>query len=88
MLTMPAMAGNEREENPPRLLTPRRAALPSARQNEGYLRNRLTGGKTYLLHGTGHSTKECKVLKENSTKYAAQRPHNERKARSCGNKTW
>ena len=31
MPTVPVMAGNEREENPPRLPTPRRAALASAR---------------------------------------------------------
>ena len=39
-----------------------------------------------MLHGPGHSMEECKVLKEYSTKYTAQRPNNEREARSGSNK--
>ena len=32
-------------------------------------------GKTCLFNGPGQSSKECKVLKIYSEKYAAQRPH-------------
>ena len=39
-----------------------------------------------MLNGPGHSTEECKVLKDCSAKYAAQRPHNKREARSGGKK--
>ena len=46
-------------------------------RNAGYPSNCLTGGKTYSLNGTGHSTEECKVLRDQSAKYAAQRPHKE-----------
>ena len=38
-----------------------------------------------LLCGPGNSTEECKLLKDYSTKYAAQRPHKE-EAWSEGNK--
>ena len=46
-------------------------------RNTGHPNNRPTGGKTCLLHGPGHSTEECKVLRDQSAKYAAQRPHKE-----------
>ena len=39
-----------------------------------------------MLHGPGHSTEGCKVLKDHSAKYDVQRPPNEREARSGGNK--
>ena len=39
-----------------------------------------------MLHGPGHSTEECKVLKEYSAKYAVQQPHNEKEACSVGNR--
>ena len=35
-----------------------------------------------LLHGPGHSSEECKVLKVYSEKYAAQRPHKSTEAKS------
>ena len=54
--------------------------------NEGHPSNLWTRGKTCLLHGPGHSMDECKVLKEYTAKYAAQRSHNEIEARSGGNK--
>ena len=44
-------------------------------RNAGHPRDRPTGGKPCLLHGTGHSTEECKVLKDYSAKYSTQRPH-------------
>ena len=40
--------------------------------------------KTCLLHGSGHSSDECKVLKVYSEKYAAQRPHKPTEALSGG----
>ena len=43
----------------------------------GNTSNRLTGGKTWLLHISGQSTEECKLLKYYSTKYAVQQPHKE-----------
>ena len=43
----------------------------------------MTGeDKTCLLRGPGHYLEECKVLKEYSKKYAAQRPHKNSKSRS------
>ena len=39
-----------------------------------------------MLHGPGHCIEECKILKDYSTKYAAQRPHDEREAHSGGKK--
>ena len=38
-----------------------------------------------MLHGAGHSSEECKVLKFYSEKYAAQRPHKYTKACTGGN---
>ena len=43
-----------------------------------------SGDKTCLLHGPGHSTEECKVLKKYSDKYSTQRPHKDKEARSRG----
>ena len=54
-------------------------------RNAGHPSDRLTRGKTCLLHGTGHSTEECKGLKGYSTEYTVQRPHKE-EACSGGNK--
>ena len=34
----------------------------------------------------GHSTEECKILKDYYAKYAVQRPHNKRQSHSGGNK--
>ena len=67
--TVVVTSGNKREEKPSHLPTPRRAALAS---------------ETCLLHGAGHSSEECKVLKFYSEKYAAQRPHKPTKARFGG----
>ena len=39
---------------------------------------------TCLLHGPGHSSEDCKVLKEYSKNYSVQRPHNEHEACSGG----
>ena len=50
------------------------------------MRYRLTGAKKWLVHGPGHSTEEWKVLKEYSGKYAVQRPHTKKQARSSGKK--
>ena len=41
-----------------------------------------------MLHVTRHSTEECKVLEEYSAKYSEKRPHNEKEARSGGNKKY
>ena len=39
----------------------------------------LTGkSKTYLIHGPGHSSEECKVLGDFGTKYAKIRPTKDR----------
>ena len=46
-------------------------------RNTGHPIDRPTGGKKCLLHCPGHSTEECKVLKDYSTNYATQRPHKE-----------
>ena len=43
-------------------------------KNAGHPIDLLAGGKTYLLHGTGHSIEECKLLKDYSKKYAIQQP--------------
>ena len=40
--------------------------------------------KTRLLHGTGHSSVDCRVLKEYSKKYATQQSHKESEAWSGG----
>ena len=49
--------------------------------------NRPTGAKKkWLLYGPSHFTEECKLLKEYTVNYAAQRPHNEKESRSSGNK--
>ena len=40
--------------------------------------------KTRLLHGTGHSSVDCRVLKEYSKKYATQQSHKENEAWSGG----
>ena len=37
------------------------------------------------MHGPGHSSEECKVLKVYSEKYVTQRPHQSTEARSGGN---
>ena len=43
----------------------------------------MTGAtNTCLLHGPGHSSEDCKVIKEYSKKYAVQRPQKENEARS------
>ena len=44
----------------------------------------MNNDKKCLLHVPGHYKEECKVLKEYSEKYTAQRPHKE--ACSGGNK--
>ena len=77
MPTGPVMAGNEREENPPRLPTLRGAALASAREkNSGHPSDQITRGKKFLLYGPRNYTEECKLLKEQSAKYAVQKPQN------------
>ena len=48
--------------------------------------NWTTGDKTCLVHGPGNSAEGCKLLKEYSEKYAVQRPHKEKEARSRGSK--
>ena len=40
-----------------------------------------------MLHGPGHSSKECKVLKVYSKNHGAQRPFKDKEARSVGNKS-
>ena len=45
------------------------------KKHAGHTSNRPTGEKTCLLHGPGHSSEECRVLKYYSKKYAAQRPN-------------
>ena len=49
-----------------------------------HLSNRTTSNKTFLVNSPGHSMEECKVIKEYSKKYAAQRTDKE--ARSDGKK--
>ena len=45
-------------------------------KNAGHLSDAPTKEKNIcLLHGPGHTSEECKVLKISSKKYAAQRPH-------------
>ena len=85
--TVPVMSGNERKDKPHHLPTPRRSALASAKQkNTGHPSNAPTRAKnTCLLHGPGHSSEECKVLKLYSEKYAAQRPHKPKGDCSGGN---
>ena len=55
-------------------------------RNVGHPSDRPTGGKTCFLHVPGNSIEECKLLKDYSTKYVAQHPHNKRESRSGGNK--
>ena len=56
-------------------------------KNIGHPRDWTTSAKkTCLLHVPGHSTEYCKVLKEYPDKYSAQRPHQEKEARSGDNK--
>ena len=50
---------------------------------EGHTSDGLTGAKnTSLLHGPRKSSEECKLPKIYSEKYAEQRPHKEKEARS------
>ena len=37
-----------------------------------------------LMHGPGHSSQNCKLLKEYFKKYAKQRPHTKKEAHSSG----
>ena len=43
----------------------------------GHPSDQKTGDKTWLVHGLRYCTEECKVLKEESNKYALQYPHKE-----------
>ena len=54
-------------------------------KNAGRPSDAPTGAKkTCMLNGPGHSSEECKVLNIYSKKYAAQRPHQNKEARSGG----
>ena len=56
-------------------------------RNEASPSNKTTSAeKTCFLHGPGHSSGECKLLKEYSKKYASQHPHKYNQAHS-GSKT-
>ena len=55
-------------------------------KHEVHSSDRPTGAKICFVHGPGHSTEDCKVLKEFSKNYAAQRTHKEKEAWSGGNK--
>ena len=52
----------------------------------GHPRDRPTGEKSCLLNGPGHSTEECKVLKDYYDKYAAQRPNKKNPYSAAKNK--
>ena len=85
MPTVTVMSGRKREDNPPHLPTPRRAALASTGNKSVSPSEKTTGAdKTILLHGPGHSFEECNVLKQYSKKYTAQQPHKDNEYRSGG----
>ena len=55
--------------------------------NAGHPSNELTGAKkTCLLHGSGHSSEECKFLLEYTEKCSAQHTYKDKQACSVGNK--
>ena len=57
------------------------------RNDAGHPSDAPTGAKnTYLLHVPGHSSKECKFLKDYSENHVAQWPFKNKQARSSGNK--
>ena len=72
------------EATPPTNPETGRAGKSNTR-NAGHPGDCTTGGKKCFLNSPGHSTEECKVLKDYSTKYATERPHKE-EAYSSGNK--
>ena len=83
--TVMVTSGNEMEEKPPHLPTPRRAVLTAQDKNAGHLSDTPTGSKNKcLFHGPRHTSHECNVLKVYSEKYDAQRPHQNKEARSSG----
>ena len=55
MPTVKFISGREREKKPPRVLTPRRSALASARENVFSTSKKTTGAdNTCLLYSPGH----------------------------------
>ena len=61
------------------LTNPEKECASKRKTNQaGHLSVRTTVAKQILVHGPGHSTKYCKVLKKYYEKYATQRTHQKR----------
>ena len=80
------MSGREKEEKPPHLPTPRRAALAISRQKIKCLPSERTTGadKIFFLHVPGKSSYECKVQFFLLKSMPLRRPHKYSEARSGG----